>query len=252
MKTFLLTLTLSLICTFNCLSKRVDMHPKKIGHRGACGYEPENTLRSFKKALDLNVDMVELDVHNCKSGELVVIHDEKINRTTNGKGLVKDLTLNELKQFNAGLSETIPTLEEVLNLIDRKVEVAVELKGEHTAAPVAKLIEKYVDKNGWSYDDFLVISFNHDEVFEFKNLCPNVRVGLTFSKIPRNKKALEKQMNNISFLVTSFKQINSEFIMQMNEKRVKVIVYTVNKIDDVKRMTDFGVYGIASDYPDSI
>ena len=241
-----------LLFAFNYLCKGVDMHPKKIGHRGACGYEPENTLRSFKKALDLNVDMVELDVHNCKSGELVVIHDEKIDRTTNGKGFVKDLTLDELKKYDAGLGEIIPTLEEVLDLIDRKVKVAVELKGKHTAAPVALLIEKYVKEKGWLYDDFLVISFMHDEVFEFKKLCLNVSVGLSFAKIPKDKKALEEEMNDIDYLVTSFKRINLKFIEQMDKKGVKVIAYTVNKTRDIKRMTDFGVYGIVSDYPDLI
>jgi glycerophosphoryl diester phosphodiesterase len=74
----------------------------KIGHRGACGYAPENTLLSFQKAIELNVDMVELDVYVCKTGELVVIHDEKVDRTTNGHGYVMEKTFEELRSLDAG------------------------------------------------------------------------------------------------------------------------------------------------------
>ena len=91
-----------------------------IGHRGAMGYEPENTLRSFQKALDLGVDMIEFDVHLCKSGELVVFHDEKVNRTTNGQGYIAQKSLEKLKELDAGQGEKIPTLEEVLDLVKGK------------------------------------------------------------------------------------------------------------------------------------
>ena len=91
----------------------------KIGHRGAPRNEPENTLRSFKKALSLNVDMIECDVHLTKDGQVVVIHDPTVERTTNGKGKVKGFTLKEIKRLDAGKGEKIPTLEEIVKL-DRK------------------------------------------------------------------------------------------------------------------------------------
>ena len=112
----------------------------KIGHRGACGYEPENTLRSFKKALDLGVDTIELDVHKTKDEATVVIHDEKVDKTTNGTGFVADKSLEEIKKLDAGKGEKIPTLEEVLDLVNRKAQVNIELKGEGTARPVADII----------------------------------------------------------------------------------------------------------------
>ena len=87
----------------------MDKKILKIGHRGAMGHEPENTLRSFKKALALNVDAIELDVYVCKTGELVVIHDDKIDRTTNGTGYTEDKTFTELRQLDAGKGELIPT-----------------------------------------------------------------------------------------------------------------------------------------------
>ena len=95
----------------------------KIGHRGAMGYAPENTLKSFKKALELNVDAIELDVYICKSGELVVIHDDKVNRTTNGKGYVAEKTFKELRALDAGEKEKIPELKEVFDLVNKKVNI---------------------------------------------------------------------------------------------------------------------------------
>ena len=134
----------------------------RIGHRGACGYEPENTLRSFNHAIQLGVDIVELDVHICQSGEIMVIHDIKVDRTTNGTGFVGDKTLDELKTLDAGKGEQIPTLQEVLDQINRRVKVNIELKGNSTAKPVLKLLEKYIKEAGWSYNDFLISSFNRD------------------------------------------------------------------------------------------
>jgi glycerophosphoryl diester phosphodiesterase len=115
-----------------------------IGHRGASGYEPENTLRSFQKAIDLGVEMIELDVYTCKSGELVVMHDDKVNRTTNGNGYVFNMTLTELKTLDAGKGEKVPTLVEVFDLINKKIAINVELKGEGTAESTAELIQKYI------------------------------------------------------------------------------------------------------------
>src|SRR3990167_11327492 len=128
----------------------------KIGHRGACGYAPENTLKSFQRAIDLGVDMIELDVQLCKSGELVVIHDDTVNRTTDGSGFVKKIKLKNLKKLDAGEEERIPTLEEILNLVDRRVKVNIELKGPKTAKPVLKLIDEYIKTKGWNIDDFII------------------------------------------------------------------------------------------------
>src|SRR5690242_11883524 len=92
-----------------------------IGHRGASGYEPENTLASFKEALALGVDMIELDVYVIKTGELVVMHDSTVNRTTNGTGRVEALSLKELRQLDAGAGEKVPLLSEVLDLVNKAV-----------------------------------------------------------------------------------------------------------------------------------
>ncbi len=133
----------------------------KIGHRGAMGHEPENTMLSFQRAIEFGVDMVELDIHLCHSGELVVIHDETVDRTTNGSGRVKDKSLVTLQGLDAGFGQKISTLMEILNFIDKKVKVNIELKGEGTVEPLYKIIQKYISKHGWSYEDFYVSSFDH-------------------------------------------------------------------------------------------
>ena len=93
----------------------------KIGHRGAMGYEPENTLASFGRAVGLGVDMVEMDVHVCRTGEVVVIHDVSVDRTTDGKGDVSGKSFKDLRKLDAGNGQRIPTLEEVLDLVDTVV-----------------------------------------------------------------------------------------------------------------------------------
>ena len=130
----------------------------RIGHRGACGYEPENTLASFQRAIDMGCTWIELDVHFVDN-ELIVIHDSRLDRTTNGKGKIYDLSLEEIQSYDAGNGEHIPTLTEVLDLVDRRIGVNVELKGRATAAPVDQILTRYCDA-GWHPEHFQVSSFN--------------------------------------------------------------------------------------------
>src|SRR5918911_2208376 len=108
-----------------------DMNQYLVGHRGAAGLAPENTIKAFKKGLEVGADTVECDIQLSKDEELVVIHDHTLNRTTNKKGRVKDYTLEELKQLDAGEGEQIPTLSEVVDLVLQNHKgLAVEIKGE--------------------------------------------------------------------------------------------------------------------------
>src|SRR5271154_4385560 len=119
-----------------------------IGHRGAKGLEPENTLRSIRKALDLGVDGVEVDVY-LAGGQLVVIHDDTLERTTNGRGRVEAQSFDYLRSLDAGMGEKIPTLREVFDTVNRRAFINVELKGGNTAEPVFELIEEYAGGKGW-------------------------------------------------------------------------------------------------------
>jgi glycerophosphoryl diester phosphodiesterase len=132
----------------------------KIGHRGAKGYEPENTLVSFEKAIEMGADGIELDVHLSLDGHLIVIHDETIDRTTNGKGVVNQMTLQELKSFTINRKYTIPTLEEVLDLVNQRCFVNIELKNQDTAEKVVQLIKHYISVKNWTHAHFIVSSFD--------------------------------------------------------------------------------------------
>ncbi len=221
----------------------------KIGHRGAAGLEPENTLRAFKHAMDLGVDMIEFDVHLCKSGELAVIHDETLNRTTNGKGKIIDKTLDELKKLDAGKGEKIPTIDEVLDLVDHKTKVNIELKGRDTAKPVAATITKYVAK-GWSHYDFLISSFNAKELEVFHQLISFVALGLVLKEKP-NKKIFDfARILNITSLHLPYDKIDYKVIDEVHRNSFKVFVFTLNKKEDIERMTALGIDGIFSDRPD--
>jgi len=223
----------------------------RIGHRGACGYAPENTLASFKKALELSVDYVELDVSLSRDGYLVVIHDDKVDRTTNGTGLVIEKTLKELKQLDAGNGEKIPTLQEVLDLIDKKAKVNIELKGEKTARAAAQIIEKYAQTKGWSYNDFLVSSFNHQELHAFKTLKPQVKIGALIVGIPLNYARFGKDLKAYAINI-SMEFINKRFVDAAHTHGLKVLVFTVNDKDDIERMKNLKVDGIFSNFPDRI
>lgn len=220
-----------------------------IGHRGACGYAPENTLASFAKALEFNVEAVELDVHLAKSGELVVIHDEKIDRVSNGKGYVAEKTLEELKQYTLDEGEKIPTLEEVCDLIDRKCVINIELKGVATAGPVAKLITRYIVEKGWKFGDFFVSSFNHHELFAFHRILPQVQTGALLEGIPLHYAAFATDVG-ASHIVLYYQTIDELFIKDAHNRGLKVFVYPVDEPEEMERLIKIGVDGIITNYPD--
>ena len=124
-----------------------------IAHRGASGYKPENTLASFQKAISLGVDMIELDVFAIRSGEVVVHHDKKVNRTTNGTGNISDYTWSELRLLDAGDGQRIPLLTEVLDLVNGRIPINIELKGHGIAEPVATIIDSYISKKAMAKSD---------------------------------------------------------------------------------------------------
>lgn len=219
-----------------------------IGHRGACGYEPENTLRSFARALEMNVFMIELDVYVCGSGELVVIHDATVDRTTNGTGSVTALTWDQLRTLDAGKGERIPLLSEVFDLVNRKLIINIELKGPDTVHAVAELIEKYVDK-GWSYDDFIVSSFNHYAILDFGVQCPQVKTGAILEGIPVGYADFAERAH-AHYAVLYFELVTPEFVLDAHRRGIKVFVYTVNNPLLGKEMRNYGVDGIFTNFPD--
>lgn len=235
---------------FFCSSVRGDM--KVIGHRGAAGCAPENTLAAFQKALDMGVSMVELDVQCCKSGELVVFHDSNLERVTGKNGFLAQKTLAELQQLRVKQSqETIPTLEQVLDFLDRRVVVNIELKGPGTALPTAAIITRYVQQKGWSYTNFCVSSFDHFQLRAFKKLVPEVETGAIIAGLLLDR-ALFAQEAQASIAVFDADLLDKSCVDDAHARGLKVFAYTVNYPEQALFLEKMGVDGIFSDYPGCI
>ena len=220
-----------------------------IGHRGAMGYAPENTLKSIQKALELGVPWVEIDVQYI-DGHILVIHDDRLERTTNGTGYVFDKSFSFLRTLDAGEGEKIPTLEEVLKLVSGRAGINIELKGNNAAGPVVDLI-RHVIRNNWDVKQFLVSSFIHHEIRKVKQLDSRIRIGALLERIPIDYAAFAEALAAYS-VNASIEFINREFVQDAHDRGLKVFIYTVNHPDDVKRMISLEVDGVFSDYPDRI
>lgn len=224
---------------------------QSFGHRGAKGYVSENTLVSFQKALDLNVDGIELDVHVCASGELIVFHDFTLDRITNGSGEIHNFSLKELKKLKVDDVFEIPTLEEVLNLVNRKCRVNIELKGHDTAKPTIQLIEKYVQKYNWEMDDFIVSSFQRDELFKVSQLNSNIPLAvLTQASVEQAMEWADEF--SAKYIHPHFSLLTEDNCKMATEKGFKINTWTVNDVADIERIKKYKINGIISDFPDRI
>jgi len=219
-----------------------------IAHRGASGHEPENTLPAFQKAVELQADWIEFDVYHVE-GELIVFHDATLNRTTNGKGSVMGKSLAYLRSLDAGRGYSIPTLPEVLDLVDRRVGVNIELKGPGTAGPVAALIDRYVRDKSRSIDRLIVSSFDLNALAEFKNAAPVVKTGAIFGRKPPKDCSFARDLSvaSIHLRLDSFP---SSLLDDAHGRGLSVFVYTVNNRKDIMRMREMGVDGVFTDFPE--
>ncbi len=224
---------------------------KKIGHRGASGYEPENTLISFEKAIDMNADGIELDVHLSSDGELMVIHDESIDRTANGKSLVNTMALQKLKQFRIENLQEIPTLIEVFDLVSRRCFINIELKGIGTAKPVNDLINHYISDKKWKINDFLISSFDWKMLKEFHSLNPKIRIGVLTEESIEKSLAFAKKINAFS-IHPDYQLLTKEKVALLQENGFEVFPWTVNSEEAIEKIKSFNVNGIISNFPDKI
>ena len=220
-----------------------------IGHRGAMGHEPENTLLSVKKAIALGVDAVEIDVYNLEDN-LIVIHERDLARTTNGTGYLDRSTFEYVRSLDAGQGQQVPTLEEVFETVNRRTLINIELKGSNTAEPVVNLIQTYL-QTGWSYNDFVVSSFNHYELERVKQICPEITTGILIYGLPWDylTGALELQA---SMVIPNLDYVDAGLVRAVQQQNLQVWVYTVNRPDDIKLMREIGVDGIFTNYPERV
>ncbi|WP_298545453.1 glycerophosphodiester phosphodiesterase family protein [uncultured Aquimarina sp.] len=221
---------------------------KIFGHRGAAGLVAENTLESIAEALKYNVDGIEIDVHKCKSGELVVIHDETLQRTTNSKGKVSEFTLQELKKCRTREGYRIPTLDEVLDFVNATCTLNIELKGIGTAVPVVELLEKRIKDSKWDYDHFILSSFDHSQLFQIKSRTSAFKLGvLTEKNIPSILKVTET-LEAFSVHPPIY-SLQKEEVTLANDKGYKVYTWTVNDPSKIESSKIWKVDGIITDFP---
>lgn len=223
----------------------------RLGHRGACGYAPENTIASFQKAIELNVDMMEFDVRLCKTGEVVVLHDEKVDRTTNGYGVVSDLSLADIQSFDIKGGGKIPTLAEALDAIDRKTKVVIELKHVEVVEPTAALVRTYIEEHGWVPSDIFVTSFDHYALAHFRELLPGVGLAAILAGVPIGYAEFGERLGAYSVNM-AFPFLNREFVEDAHRRGLKVFAWTVNEPEDIAWVKALGVDGIFSNFPDRV
>ncbi|MEM1260007.1 MAG: glycerophosphodiester phosphodiesterase family protein [Bacteroidota bacterium] len=223
--------------------------PLVIGHRGAMGYETENTLASVQKALDLGVDMIEIDVFNIKSGETVVFHDQRLERLSNAAGNIEEYYIMDLRKVILDGNHRIPVLQEVLRLIDNKVALNIELKGDDTANRVNYITGVYIKNNGWSMDNIVISSFNWDELRKMRELNPDISIAVLTEEDPLEAIEVAKELNAIA-INPWYKTLNANNVQKIQNEGFKVFTYTVNEPDDIEQVKVLGVDGIFTDYPD--
>ncbi len=221
-----------------------------LAHRGASGHAPENTLAAFRKALELGADWIELDVYAVRN-ELVAIHDNRLERTTNGTGYVARRGLDYLRKLDAGKGEKIPFLSEVLDATGRRAKINIELKGPGTAQPVCDLIKHYVKNHGWRFDDFLLSSFEHIQTCRAKTICPKIHVAPNLNSSVLRYPDWSKQRAPYSIHI-KIEYATPALIDKIHRRKCLAFVFTVNRPEEIQRLEAMGVDGIFTNYPELI
>jgi glycerophosphoryl diester phosphodiesterase len=212
-----------------------------IGHRGAAGLEPENTLRSFRRAEEEGVDALELDLRVTRDGHLVVLHDATVARTTDGSGLVEGMTLAELRQLDAGKGERVPILSEVLK--STQLPIHAELKVPEAANLLAETIRER------NLELVTPISFLPDALRQLKDVLPDQPVGLILLGAPPDA---AERARTLGAEIVSLEAVHltSELVEDCQRAGLRVTTWTVNERDSLHEAMELGVDGIATDRPD--
>jgi len=213
-----------------------------MGHRGAAALEPENTLLSIGRAIEIGVDAVEIDVRLNKDKEVVVIHDSTVDRTTDGTGPICAFTVEEMKKLDAGKGQPIPTLQEVIEFIGNKVILVIELKEGGTVRRVLELIK--MNNLG---DTVYVISFWHRLVKSIKEMDSRIKTGVLLMGCPVDT-CIATQAS-ADALVMNFAFVDMKFVQRAHKEGLKVFVWNIDRRDLLKPYADMGVDGIGTNDP---
>lgn len=227
--------------------------PLVIAHRGASGSAPENTMAAFQRAVAAKADMIELDVQRTKDGQVVVIHDHTLKRTTNGTGEVRQYTLEELRQFDAGswygaefAGERIPTLAEVLRAIKGKCGINIEIKNLPYRDPgVESAVLAVLRETEFPLDQVIISSFDHRCLVRVAELEPNVRVAALFAHNPASLAGIDTPVLHPYYPV-----VDAEFMSWAKGRMVNV--WTVDAPEKWQALIALGVDGIITNHPDRL
>jgi len=242
------------ILIMSCSTEKEKAKVLIVAHRGASGWAPENTLASFKKAMEIGADYSELDVHLTKDGEVILLHDDTLDRTTNGKNGVWEYTLEEVKKLDAGswfspefAGEPIPTLKEVIEAVKGKMKLNIEIKVSGHDPDIAEKVVDIVRSENFG-NDCMITSFDSASVLKVKQIAPELTTGFIFSTdYPQSV-----FNGNWEVLSCNKKVVDEEFLKKARKAGKKVQVWTVNDEETMKELIDLGVDGIITNYPDKL
>ena len=218
----------------------------KIGHRGAAGHAPENTLAAVQKGIELGVDVVEIDIRRTADGALVAIHDATVNRTTSGKGNVAALTLRQLTVLDTGNGQHIPTVEEVLQVARGRTGVMLELKVSGVAHLTVQAVQK-ADFQG----PVIYASFLHQELTEVRAIAPGAALMVLLDRLPRAPVPYVSGFHP-AYVGLRHDRASRQLVDAFHRADVLVWVYTANTLNDIQQAMSIGVDGVISDFPERI
>lgn len=234
-----------------------------VAHRGATAYTPENTIAAFDLAVDMKADYIEIDVQRSKDGELVLIHDTTVDRTTDGTGKVGDLTLEQLRSLDAGswkgeqfAGEPIPTFEEILDHYHGKIGILIELKAPELYPGIeeqvaAALIERNLHKP--QNEKIIIQSFNFESIKKMDQLLPKVPIGvLTSNRADTTLEALQEFSTYADWFNPSYGIVTEELVNQVHSLGMQIGSWTVRSQEAADFLFEMGVDAIISDYPDYV
>lgn len=238
--------------------------PLVIAHRGGRKWAPENTMAAFRKSLALGVDGIELDIHRCGSGELVVIHDHDLGRTTNGVGLIKDASFGELARLSAGAwfdeelaecesfkQERIPLLKDVLDLVNGTIILNIEIKNTPVQYPgieedLLELLENY-----GSIESIIVSSFDHKVMKDLHNKAPHIQTAVLADALMIDLGEYAKKMG-AAYWHPYYGSIRQDAVEEAHGAGLKINAWTVNKPRDWSEAARWGIDGIVTDDPENL
>jgi glycerophosphoryl diester phosphodiesterase len=239
-----------------------------IAHRGGAGLWPENTLFALQEAKKLGADVSEIDVHMSRDGVLVAIHDASVDRTTNAKGLVQNLTLTELKSLDAGYrwtndggrtypfrgrGITIPSVNEIFSALPQQM---LNLEIKQNDPPIVATLRETISRYAKA-DQVLISAFDTQTMKVFRRLCPKIASAASNSEIQRFSRLSQMYLERFlsvkaDVFSVSLEIVTPHFIKAAHKKNKRVDVWTVNETEDMERLLAWGVDGIFTDFPDKL